>query len=933
MPHRDGVARRRGRPPTRRPRGRGPSRRQRGGPPPLARGRPPLAEEADEGEDRDHRHEEDAGELRGEARAERRARRGPEREGALLERERDTGRASPKKPSAAARSVWTTPACATRFGSKATSAAASSPATLPPQRRTRAADDEDEDEEERRRRARARRRRGAPAGASEPRRRTAAAARPCASRRARPCAAGATPAARTAKPDEELHERRVLEVRVVRSRDRVLGRRERVERLVHRRAVVARVVRHERARRGPRASTTPSQNRSGPGCAHPADCRGGAPRGGLLPSRRGASARAAAAGTGSSCSSSSSPRSRLRLAPFPDATARGLAAPLARLLRPPPAHGLGRAQLPARPVPRSVPEPPRRRRLHLAARLRPPRGRHLARAVSAVRARRSRSPRVAATLPAVLGALQVVPLFFLARRRVRAPPRPDRRRRVRRDPGRGPLGRLRALRPPRRRGAQPPPRPRGRGAGGRRAAGARGSCARPSSAPRSRSRSSRGRAPSSSRASASPGPPSPSERARAPPPSRPPSSSRPGPRLDAPEGAGPVRVRLLRLVPAGAPRAAPPVPLLALAAWRAPSRAPARSSGRSAAAVALAVALPRARRVLEAVVRGGAYVFKEGAGRARGRLRRRRLPLLPARVPAPRRREPAARPPAGPPSSARCASSPRASFSSRSRSSPGSGPAARRPVRSRSRPRAAAPRPRRALRRRRPRHGALPAAQRLLPLDLRGARPRRRRRAPRAAPAARAARAPWRLSPLAAGLVVVPGAPYLAARLHVRGRPGYDVLDLFARLRALDPPPVDPAALPPPAPGSIPGVMPPWSAGHFVTAIAGRPSAADPFLYGWRRQCRLFTATDDAEALAILRAREVPLPRDDRPDAAPARVRGRRGPRARARRRDVRAPRTRVRRREARPVPRPRPRLAHGLASCPDGRFLPRFRVFRVESP
>ncbi|MDL2717861.1 MAG: hypothetical protein PT977_08915, partial [Acidobacteriota bacterium] len=30
--------------------------------------------------------------------------------------------------------------------------------------------------------------------------------------------------------------------------------------------------------------------------------------------------------------------------------------------------------------------------------------------------------------------------------------------------------------------------------------------------------------------------------------------------------------------------------------------------------------------------------------------------------------------------------------------------------------------------------------------------------------------------------------------------------------------------------------------------------AADPFVYGWRRQCRLFTATDDAEALTILKA-------------------------------------------------------------------------------
>jgi asparagine N-glycosylation enzyme membrane subunit Stt3 len=107
---------------------------------------------------------------------------------------------------------------------------------------------------------------------------------------------------------------------------------------------------------------------------------------------------------------------------------------------------------------------------------------------------------------------------------------------------------------------------------------------------------------------------------------------------------------------------------------------------------------------------------------------------------------------------------------------------------------------------------------------------------------------------LAACLVVLPGVPYLARALAFADGPGYDVLDLFARLRALDPPPVDPSVVPPPVPGAIPGVMPPWSAGHFVTAIALRPSAADPFVYGWRRQCRLFTATEDAEALAILSA-------------------------------------------------------------------------------
>ena len=52
---------------------------------------------------------------------------------------------------------------------------------------------------------------------------------------------------------------------------------------------------------------------------------------------------------------------------------------------------------------------------------------------------------------------------------------------------------------------------------------------------------------------------------------------------------------------------------------------------------------------------------------------------------------------------------------------------------------------------------------------------------------------------LAAALVVFPGAPYLARANAYANAPGDDVLDLFARLKALDPPPVDAAALPPPS--------------------------------------------------------------------------------------------------------------------------------------
>ena len=181
-------------------------------------------------------------------------------------------------------------------------------------------------------------------------------------------------------------------------------------------------------------------------------------------------------------------------------------------------------------------------------------------------------------------------------------------------------------------------------------------------------------------------------------------------------------------------------------------------------------------------------------------------------------------------------------------------------------------------------------------------------------------------------LVVVPGAPYLARARTFADGPGYDVLDLFARLHTLDPPPVPPSQVPPPAPGSIPGVMPPWSAGHFVTALAERPSAADPFVYGWRRQCRLFTATDDAEALSILTAARCRyLVTADLAPLLPAYAAA-----------AGRAPGPTVsmfaRRVHESDAERPVPFLVRVLDSRtgslrPDGTFQPRFRVFRVESP
>lgn len=369
-------------------------------------------------------------------------------------------------------------------------------------------------------------------------------------------------------------------------------------------------------------------------------------------------------------------------------------------------------------------------------------------------------------------------------------------------------------------------------------------------------------------------------------------------------------------------------PLLALAAWRAPTPRR-RALWGLLAAVSLAGALPQAGRVLEAVFRGGTYVFKEGAGaRADDFADGGFLSYPPEFLRLVAECQPLVR-----------------SWESFARAvrelSPGFllvplaalawlRPAARRPAWT-LRPRAAA----RAFvalialavfgmalfQRRNVYYLSIFAALALAEVLARLAprRPPRRLRT---------------ILPLAAAacLVVLPGVPYLARAQRFADGPGYDVLDLFARLRSLDPPPVDPAALPPPAPGSIPGVMPPWSAGHFVTALAERPSAADPFAYGWRRQCRLFTATDDAEALAILlEAKCRYLVTTDLTPLLPAYA-------AAAGRVPGPTPAMFVRRVHESDSERPVPFLLRVLDSRtgslrPDGRFQPRFRVFRVEAP
>lgn len=181
----------------------------------------------------------------------------------------------------------------------------------------------------------------------------------------------------------------------------------------------------------------------------------------------------------------------------------------------------------------------------------------------------------------------------------------------------------------------------------------------------------------------------------------------------------------------------------------------------------------------------------------------------------------------------------------------------------------------------------------------------------------------------AALLVVLPGLPHYGRVVRYAGAPGTDLVDTLARLRALAPPHADPAAFPQPLPGSIPGVFAPWSSGHFVTALTGYPAAADPFAYGWRRQARLFTTTDDGEAEQILDdARCGWLITTDLRAVLPAyaSAAGRQGtpPDATFSVRVHESTR-------AKPVPFLELALDSRTAyRSPDGRVVPRFRVWRV---
>ncbi len=183
----------------------------------------------------------------------------------------------------------------------------------------------------------------------------------------------------------------------------------------------------------------------------------------------------------------------------------------------------------------------------------------------------------------------------------------------------------------------------------------------------------------------------------------------------------------------------------------------------------------------------------------------------------------------------------------------------------------------------------------------------------------------------AALLVALPGLPHYGRIAGFAGAPGTDLVETLERFRSLAPPRIDPAAFPQPPAGSLDGLFAPWSAGHFVTALTWYPAAADPFGYGWRRQARLFTATDDGEAGRILAESRCGwlFTTDLRPVLpAYAAAAGRPGTPPGAT--------FSVRVHES-ASPNPVPFLELALESrtawrAPDGRVVPRFRIWRVRT-
>lgn len=113
-----------------------------------------------------------------------------------------------------------------------------------------------------------------------------------------------------------------------------------------------------------------------------------------------------------------------------------------------------------------------------------------------------------------------------------------------------------------------------------------------------------------------------------------------------------------------------------------------------------------------------------------------------------------------------------------------------------------------------------------------------------------ARRVPWGRW-AAGGLVILalaPSVPPLVRQPGIAAAAGEDVFRTLETLGALDPPSIPQfQAGRVVRPGEIPGVLAPWSLGHLVTLLTGRPAVADNFGYGFERQAWIFTAPPETD--------------------------------------------------------------------------------------
>lgn len=181
---------------------------------------------------------------------------------------------------------------------------------------------------------------------------------------------------------------------------------------------------------------------------------------------------------------------------------------------------------------------------------------------------------------------------------------------------------------------------------------------------------------------------------------------------------------------------------------------------------------------------------------------------------------------------------------------------------------------------------------------------------------------------------LLPTFPALTQLTAAPGAPGSDFLLTLARLGALDPPVQDPLRPGEVRPGEVEGVMAPWSIGHTAVLLTRRPAVADNFGYGFHRQARLFTTppAEDAAAFRLLQETRCKylITTDLRPVLpAYAQAAGRSGVPPEAM--------LAVRVHES-DSPRPLSFLRLVLTSesawpTPDGRLVARWKVFRIALP